>query len=217
MGIRWSIRLLVLAPLVIVVFWASVSLADGQADLATAEKAYQAKDYDTALKFYGKAIKAGGLSKKQMIDAHFGRANILYHIKRNWNSAISDLNAMLRLDLNQKSALFTRSRVYKKRAYYTFSEEDLKRSIQDLIRLHRITPPQHFNSPIGTAEYCQFGCEYGLITCRKACAADAKKGVCGQLGACRRRSMKSCSSICLISAGHCGSWCSNHRHKYKGK
>lgn len=76
---------------------AAPARADAKADLAAAIKAEESKTYDKALRLYGRALAAKDLDEEGRARAHFGRANILIHIKRRWTTAIRELDALIRL------------------------------------------------------------------------------------------------------------------------
>lgn len=196
---------------------AAPARADGKADLAAAIEAEESRDHDKALRLYGRALAAKDLDKEGRARAHFGRANILVHIKRHWTAAIRELDTLIRLRPDYRGALRMRAKAYRKRAYDTLSTKDLDRSLADLERISRKSIQLNFKPPIGAFVYCNQGCERGLIACRRDCAVESRKGVCGQVGACRRRDFRKCSGFCLRTAGACGTWCLNYQRKHRRK
>ncbi len=132
---------------------AAPARADAKADLAAAIKAEESKTYDKALRLYGRALAAKDLDEEGRARAHFGRANILIHIKRRWTTAIRELDALIRLRPDYRGALRMRAKAYRKRAYDTLSTKDLDRSLADLERISRKSIQLNFKPPI-----CAFLC-----------------------------------------------------------
>ncbi len=210
-------RFLALGSALLFLLSVSVSLADGKSDFEAARKADLAGAVEKALKLYTSAIKSGELQQNDLGRAYYFRAQRYFYTKRQWDLAIADLNTLLRLKPKHSQALFWRSLVYRERGYHRFSLDDIQRAFEDRKRMRKTYPPMpNYNPGVAVDAYCNYGCDSGVVSCRKICVEDNKPGSCGWFGSCRA-ALKKCNVNCSSVWAGCSRWCTENRGKLKSR